>query len=485
MNVITRGVRNAFRNLVRSFSIIITLGLSIGLCLVMLIAHQAVGQKINDVKASVGNAITITPAGFSAFSQANNALTSPQLSKVKSLAHVTGLTETLTDRLTTIGSSQPSFGFGEMSSGSSGNNNQTSLTSPVKINLNRNGSGNGRGYHLFINGGGSLPSNFSPPVTIIGTTDPQTLNQQNGNSAKLVSGKFINGGEDTNNAMVSTNMANKNNLKVGSTFTAYGTTLTVAGIFDTGTQGGNDAVIVSLPTEQRLSGQSGDVTNAVATVDSLDNLASATSAIKNQLGSSADVVSSQDQANNAIKPLQNVQSISLISLIGAVIAGAVIVLLVMVMIVRERRREIGILKAIGASNVRVIFQFMSEAVTLTLAGAIIGILIGVVGGSPVTNTLVTNSTTSSSSFSESGGPRTFSRFGNGGGSGPVFRRPAGGFLNRGAGSIGNTLSNIRANVGWSILLYGLGAALLIAIIGSSLAGWLIAKVSPAEVMRVE
>ena len=89
--------------------------------------------------------------------------------------------------------------------------------------------------------------------------------------------------------------------------------------------------------------------------------------------------------------MNSVKSISIYSLIGAVIAGAVIIFLVMVMIVRERRREIGVVKAIGGSNLGIMFQFMVEAVTLTLLGAVIGLIIGVVGGSPVTKLLVNNS----------------------------------------------------------------------------------------------
>ena len=100
----------------------------------------------------------------------------------------------------------------------------------------------------------------------------------------ITSGNTINGSEDNNQALISSTMASKNNLKAGSTFTAYGTTLTVAGIFTDSSSSANDAVIVSLPTEQALSDQSGDVTSAVATVDSLDNLSSVTTAIKNTFG---------------------------------------------------------------------------------------------------------------------------------------------------------------------------------------------------------
>ena len=467
MNVFSRGIRNAFRNQVRTIAVVGILSLSIGLSLAMLVAHKAVDQKINSVKASAGNTITISPAGFSNFSQVNNALTTTLLSKVSGLAHVTSLTETLTDRLKTIGSaSASSFGASSTSS------NQTSLTSPVTINANSK-----RGLRAFTFGGLSgIPSNFSPPITITGTNNPYSLNS---NNLSLSSGNFINGNLDNNQALVSTSMASKNNLKVGSTFTAYSATLTVAGIFsNNGNQSLGNNLIVSLPTEQSLSGQSGAVTSALATVDSEDNLASVTAAVKNVLGSSADVESAQDIANQTIQPLDSVSSVSMYSLVGAVVAGAVIILMIMIMITRERRREIGVLKAIGASNLKVVTQFVSEAVTFAVMAAVVGIIIGVAAASPITNTLVKNSSTSSTSTNFNGGFRTNARFGAA--NGPALL--SGG---RGLGKVRNEISNVKAEVGWSIIGYGFGAAIIIAVAGSSIAAWFIAKVRPAEVMRME
>lgn len=469
MNIVSRGIRNAFRNTIRTTSIVIILGISIGLSLTMLLARQAVQQKISDVKSSIGNTITIAPAGFSGFSSVNNSLTTSELAKVSSLPHVTNLEESLTDRLTTIGSSSPSFP-GQSSSSSS--TAQTSLTSPITINSNHGGSG--PTAHFFVTGGGTLPTNFTPPVSITGTNSPTTLN---GEVLSITSGQAVSATSDNNQAMVSKSMASKNNLKVGSTFTAYSTTLTVSGIFTVSDEADAGTIVVSLLTEQSLSGQSGDVTIAIATVDSLSNLSSATSAIKNTLGSStADVTSSVAEANNTLAPLNSVKNISLFSLIGAIIAGAIIILLVMVMIVRERRREIGVLKAIGGSNVSIIFQFITEAITLTILGAVIGLIIGVVGGTPVTKLLVDNSTTSSSTSITSqfpgGGAHT-------GGGGSFFATRLGG------NNLVGGVKDIKAAAGWSLLLYGFGAAIVIAVLGSTLAAGLIAKVRPAEVLRTE
>src|SRR5579884_1108939 len=98
MNFFSRGVRNAYRNVMRALSLVIILGLSIGLALTMLIAHQAVGNRISQVKSSIGNTVSISPAGFSGFSQVNNSLSTTQLNKVSTLPHITGLSENLSDR---------------------------------------------------------------------------------------------------------------------------------------------------------------------------------------------------------------------------------------------------------------------------------------------------------------------------------------------------------------------------------------------------
>jgi putative ABC transport system permease protein len=470
MNPVSRGIRNAFRNGVRTASIVVILGLSIGLSLTMLIAQKAVENKIASVKSSIGNTIDISPAGYNPGSQANNALTTSGLSKVGSLAHITAVTETLTDRLSTTGSATSSFSkFGSTSTVES----TTSLTSP--ITLNSSGAGGGR---FFVSGGASssgLPADFSLPVSFLGTTN---TTQVSGTSVSISSGKTIDGSTDSNNALISSQMASKNNLKVGSTFTAYNATLTVAGIFSSTDKTTQGTVVLSLPALQRLSGQSGSVTSAVATVDSLDNLASATTTVKNSLGSNADVVSAQQQADDTVAPLNSVKTVATFSLFGAVGAGAVIILLTMVMVVRERKKEIGVVKAIGGSNLRIISEFMIESLTLAVLGAVVGLALGVVGGQPVTKMLVTSSSTTTSTTTVApGGP--------GGGFGGATRGGGGfgGSVRR--NSTVQSLDNIKAQIGWGILLDGFGAAILIAVIGSALSAAMIAKVRPSTIMRAE
>jgi putative ABC transport system permease protein len=456
MGVIYRGIKNAFRNSIRTGSIALILGLSIGLSLIMLIAGTTIQTKIDSVKASIGNTITISPAGARGFQGGGEPLTGAMLKPVASLANVVSLQASLSDRLTSA---------------------DTSLVSAVDA---------GSLGRRFRRQNSDLPANsldtptspqptraFTLPVSVTGVDIP-TAASANGNTLKLTSGKLYSAGSNDNVAVIGTALAAKNSLSAGQTFKAYNTDITVAGIFDAGNNFANNGVFMPLSSLQRLSSQPDDITSVVVQVNSISNVSSVSTAISTILGSKADVVSTQDTSQQAITPLESIKTISQYSLFGALGSGAVIIFLSMLMIVRERRREIGVLKAIGASNANIVLQFISESLTITVLGSVIGIVISVLLSNTIIQALATSTTNSTAP---------------GGGSG--FGREGGGFGRQALWQLGSTLNprmvlaSLQAHVGLEIVLYGFGIALLIAIIGSAIPAWLTAKVRPAEVMRGE
>ncbi len=458
MNVITRGVRNALRSPLRSGAIALMLAISIGLILAMLVARSSVQTKINEVKASTASTITVTPAGIRGGFGGGDPLTADQIAAINKTEHISSTTSTLTDQMGSDDTNlTPSLELGSFGK---------------RMQRFESSSGESGGGPVMFQGGGDASGEARPAPTprtsVTGTTNPNSASASGG-TLTLTSGETIDGNSGELIALVGTTLATKNNLQAGSTFTAYGKTVTVKGIYKTGNAFEDSGIIMPLAAVQTLTSQAGAVTSVKVNVDSSENVQAVVDSLKNSLGDKADVTSEADRVAQSLAPLESIGSLALGGVIAATIAGAAIILLAMIMIVRERRREIGVIKAIGGTNVKVIAQFVTEAMTLTVIGAVIGLAFGVLASGPMTQSLVenqsSNTQTSRRMGGVEGGPRMF----------------ISGGLDRAAGSVRQVTSTLTPQV----FAISIGITLLIAIIGSAVPAWLIARVRPAEVLRTE
>jgi putative ABC transport system permease protein len=99
--------------------------------------------------------------------------------------------------------------------------------------------------------------------------------------------------------------------------------------------------------------------------------------LKNHHGEPDFSVLSGGEVSNSTKRLFDTIT-AILSLVAGVslVVGGIGVMNIMLVSVSERTREIGIRKAVGATNTNILVQFLCEAFILSLAGGLLGLLFG-------------------------------------------------------------------------------------------------------------
>lgn len=185
---------------------------------------------------------------------------------------------------------------------------------------------------------------------------------------------------------------------VGQSVRINGTKFTVTGVLESkggsGFGSSDDGVFVPLSTAQRklFGGRSvsgspllSSIAVQVKDADSVDMaVLEINQTMREQhdlsLDGSEDDFSLVNQQDILESVTQTTQTLTLF--LGAIAAislfvGGIGIMNIMLVSVRERTREIGLRKALGARESDILLQFMLEALIISLAGALIGLLIGV------------------------------------------------------------------------------------------------------------
>jgi len=226
---------------------------------------------------------------------------------------------------------------------------------------------------------------------VMGTTSslPDLLNK------KVQYGAFFTVGEEGRNvAVLGQNAAQElfqENVPIGKTFTLRGQEFIVRGVFEefeknpiTPGADYNNAIFIPYVTGRTVTNGNTPVYQIFAKPTSPEQLAEVTADIKQNLlighdGQEDFAILTQGES---IAETDNV--ISLITMFVAGVAaisllvGGIGVMNIMLVSVTERTHEIGIRKAIGATNRQILQQFMTEAIMLSLVGSIIGIILSAV-----------------------------------------------------------------------------------------------------------
>ena len=178
---------------------------------------------------------------------------------------------------------------------------------------------------------------------------------------------------------------------IGSTVYISGLPFEVVGIMQpkggVGFQNPDDEVLIPVTTARDLFVGSDSVRTIGVSVASAKQMDTATAEITTLLdqrhgigaGGTPDfTITSQTQLLSTVGSISTLLTVLLAGIASiSLIVGGIGIMNIMLVSVRERTREIGIRKAIGARGRDVMLQFLFEALMLSVSGGMIGIVIGV------------------------------------------------------------------------------------------------------------
>jgi putative ABC transport system permease protein len=185
---------------------------------------------------------------------------------------------------------------------------------------------------------------------------------------------------------------------IGSQISIGGVPFTVIGILQpkgtTSATSGDDEILVPITTLKRyFTGTSDSVRSigvSVASAGQMETVKSQITALleerHNITADQSDDFSVADQTQ-LLSTATSVYGLLTVLLAGvasiSLVVGGIGIMNIMLVSVRERTREIGIRKAIGAHNGDILVQFLVEALVLSLLGGFVGIVVGLVASAVI------------------------------------------------------------------------------------------------------
>lgn len=294
---------------------------------------------------------------------------------------------------------------------------------------------------------------------------------------------------DSNNCLINSELATLNNLKVGDTITVTDTAnntydLVISGIYeekedtDSGMKMFANSANTIITSSNFISKMS--ETNQDLSVTTSPTFILTSSAVVDKFSSeltskglneNLTVQTNLDQVENATSTISNVKTFAVTFLIITLIIGAVVLLIINMINIRERKYEIGVLRTIGMKKSKVCLQFVLELLIVAFASLLLGAFTGAMVSVPVSNSLLKNEITASQESSNN----IQENFGHGGNK--QNDRKFNGVANVEA------FDSINATVDMKVLLELLGIGLSLTLISSLSAILSIEKFSPLTILK--
>lgn len=309
-------------------------------------------------------------------------------------------------------------------------------------------------------------------------------------TSKITSGSMITKDDEENHIVISEELATQNDLEVGDEITFYlpsdssiTYTFEITGIFETTDDSASDDFMnINVLNAQNQIYTTVTAINNILEDDDSSNSLNATIYLKNQddlevyteevkdkgLSDYYTLSDNTDEITSTLTPIKNISNFSMTFLIIILIVGAIILAVINILNIRDRKYEIGVLRAIGMSKTKLILSLLIELFIVTVIAFIIGIIGGKLLSQPVTNKMLENEI----NFQQVQTENTRENFGGRG-----FERPN---ERRATQNYEDSLT-VTLDAKTVIILFSFG--LILVIVSGSASAIFITKYNPNQILR--
>ncbi|VDG21106.1 ABC transporter permease [Lactobacillus sp.] [Lactiplantibacillus mudanjiangensis] len=494
MNFFKRAWLNLTAKKGRSILLILVTSAIMLFVLAGLLIRNAADTATSNAKKSVGATVTLSANREAAFKKMRSSTSTKKSSKPKLTTSPVKLSDAkkiaklsnVSSYSATVSTSANAKGFDAISTSSSSS------------------TGGGMGMK-----GGMSSSSSSGDIAISGVTSTASTSAFEEKSSKITKGRGITtSDEGTNNVVIESELAKEDSLSVGDTIKLKATTgskktytMKIVGIYkassSTSTQQGpgatdpSNSVYTSYTFANTVKGSKYKNTADSVTFNVSDpaKVSSVKTAGKKLINTSKYSLSTNDSSYQTVKAsMDNVKSFADKIVWLVAIAGTIILALIVILMIRERRYEIGVLLSLGEARWKIVAQFFVEMVMVLIVSIVIagagGKFVGNKLGQQLVSQQTTTATTSSTSTQTQGGQP-----GGSGGAPSGNSKPSGNMGGGGApgdSSSSSTSSTKQAELDVSVTVLDLvelgGFGLAIMFLSIMLASGGILRLQPKKVL---
>jgi ABC-type antimicrobial peptide transport system permease subunit len=239
---------------------------------------------------------------------------------------------------------------------------------------------------------GSLHSSSDKNIVTTGTVVATTPQLENTTNLPIQDGQFIDTVTNENTAVIGSQLSIDifgTNQSIGQTFVFRGETFTVIGVLKHLNNPINynvidfdRSVIINFTSGKGFNQGIAQIQQININAESVDKLPQVIKAVDAQLSKNHQhetdftVLSGDEIAKPTSQFFLAVTTVMTVIAAISLIVGGIGIMNIMLVGVAERTREIGLRKAVGASNGNIVSQFMTEALIMSLLGGLLGYVAG-------------------------------------------------------------------------------------------------------------